>query len=330
MKKRVLIYFLLIFFTDATLRLYCSSDSLYLERKSFYYADKQRSLFTGELPYRENNVKLLPALGLGTVAAAFYTTQHILQMNTIWEEQGDFKIMEDGRYALYADKAGHFFGTYFTSYLWSEALMSIGFEWETASLIGTAMGLAYTSYVEIMDGYGKNWGFAPSDFYADAAGAALFIGQYYLPFLQNFTPKFQYIPANWHGDHRRIPSDMFIDDYSSHTLWLTVNVYNLLPEGAKKYWLPWLDISFGYAARNLCAPLTGGVTCPEKSEKIYADVYGNPKFIISLDYDLVKMLPEEGHFWNWLKAALNHFKLPSPAVEFGKTTKVYLVYPFGF
>ncbi len=306
------------------------TSNLFIEQSEFYYANQPRSTFLGGLPYKENNPQLLPSIALGTIVVGFYATQHIIQMKTIWQEQGKFKIIEDGRYALYADKAGHLFGTYLTSYFWSEALMSIGYKWETSSIIGAVMGLTYTTYVEIMDGYGKNWGFCPTDFYADIAGAALFIGQYYCPVLQNFTPKFQYVPAPWHGENHRQPSDMFIDDYSSHTLWITVNVYNLLPDELKKYWVPWLGISFGYAARNLCAPMTAGVVCSNKSEHIYPDVYGNPKFIIALDYDLAKMIPGEPGFWNWLKQTLNYYKFPSPAIEFGKTTKVYLVYPFHF
>lgn len=336
MEKAVVIFVVIFCYFNTA---FCQLDSnstkvetsdLFITQKEFFYADKPRSTFLGGLPYKENNPKLIPTIGLGAVVFGFYTTQHIVQMNTIWEEQSKFKIMEDGRYALYADKAGHFFGTYLTSYFWTEALMSVGYKWETSAIIGTIMGLTYTTYVEILDGYGKTWGFSPSDIYADIAGAALFIGQYYSPFLQNFTPKFQYIPANWHGHYRRAQAYMFIDDYSSHTLWLNVNVYNLLPDNMKKYWLPWLEISFGYAARNLCAPMTAGVVCPDDSEKIYPDVYGNPKFVIALDYDLVKILPGDSGFWNWLKHTLNYYKFPSPAIEFGKTTKFYLLYPFAF
>jgi hypothetical protein len=64
------------------------------------------------------------------------------------------------------------------------------------------------------------------------------------------------------------------------------------------------------------------------SEPIYPYVWGNRKLIIALDYDLVKLLPDGGHFWNWLKQSLNYFKLPSPAIEIGKPIRFYLLYPF--
>jgi len=175
----------------------------------------------------------------------------------------------------------------------------------------------------------------PSDFYTDIAGAVFFLGQNYIPYLQNFTPKFMYIPANWHGDDKRIPNDMFIDDYSSQTFWLSINVHNMLPETFKSYWPSWLQLSVGYAARNLIAPYEAeqrGIEYdPNKWEVKNRDVWGSPRYIIALDYDLVKILPSDGKFWNWLRQSLNYFKLPSPAIEFSKSrTRFYLLYPFSF
>jgi hypothetical protein len=301
---------------------------IYLPQEDFYYANNPRTLLNGNMPNLQTKIKPIPTAIIGASYIGIFFLQHYGQMNTIWKEQGDFNIREDGRYALYADKAGHFFGAYLTSYVFSETLMLAGFDWEDASITGSIMGLAYESYVEILDGFGVNWGFSPTDFYADVAGAGYFLAQYYVPYLQNITPKFIYVPAPWHGDLHRVPSEMFIDDYSSHTIFLSLNIHNMLPDGMKDYWPSWLELCFGYAARNLCAPYTG-VCDPTKSEQVYDDVWGNPKFVIALDYNLYQLLPDDGYFWNWLKQSLNYFKLPSPAIEFGRnSTKFYLLYPF--
>lgn len=275
----------------------------------------------------------MPSLIVGGFYAGIFYLQHDLQMNTIWEEQGDFKFFEDGKYALYSDKAGHFFGTYFTSYIVRETMLYTGMSWEMSNIVSTFIGLGYSTYIEVLDGYGENWGFSPSDFYFDVAGAGFYLGQHFIPFLQNFTPKFMYIPAEWHGEHGRKEAEFFIDNYGNHTLWLSVNVENMLPESAKDYWPDWLELSFGYAARNQCTPGSG---CEDwKGEPHYNEhgdvfVYGDQKYILALDYNLVKMLPDDGYFWNWLRQTLNFFKLPSPAVEFGDKTRFYLVYPFKF
>lgn len=306
-----------------------TDTSKYVSQSEFMYGDVPRYTITGRMPLKNTEIDALNFTIFSTVFTGFMVSQHIIQMQTIWKEQGDFKFNEDGRYALWADKVGHFFGAYFTAYNLSELLMMSGFSLDAATVWGGMLGLSYSTYVEILDGFGKNWGFSPSDFYSDVAGAALFIGQSYVPFLQNFTPKFMYVPADWHGELRRKPSDMFIDDYSSHSMWITVNVHNILPDSWKKYWLPWLDISFGYAARNLCDPFNPNSPCDTtRSFLIYDDVRGSPRFIIALDYNLVKILPDGVPFWNWLKQTLNHFKMPSPAIEIGEVTRFHLLYPF--
>jgi hypothetical protein len=330
MKEQICFVLLLIIISQpltCTVESEKDSADIYISAESFYYANNQRYTITGELPLKESDIRPWNfGIFLG-VTTGFMVGQHIVQVNTIWDEKAEFKFLEDGEYALWADKAGHFFGTFLTSYVFKEGFLQAGLSYETSMILGSLMGLSYTTYVEIMDGYGAKWGFSPSDMYLNIAGAAFHIGQYYVPFLQNFTPKFMYFPAPWHGDRHRVPSDMFIDDYSSHTLWLSVNVHNLLPDNLQNYWPPWLELSFGYAVRNLCSP---GFNCdPNISDPVSDIAWGNQKYIIALDYNLVQLLPDGPNFWNWFRQSLNYFKLPSPAVEFGSgEARFYLIYPF--
>lgn len=304
------------------------SDSLKLTQSEFMYADNPLYTINGELPNRLTKIKPIPAAILGGVYAGVFVLQHVGQMNTIWKDRTNFRFLEDGNYGLYVDKLGHFYGCYTTSYISREAFMWAGFSRESSVWYGALLGLSYSTYVEILDGYGINWGFSPSDFYFDVAGTAFSVAQYYVPFLQNFSPKFQYIPSNWFGERKRVPSEIFIDDYSSQVFWLSANVHNMLPQSLKDYWPSWLQLSFGYTARNLCVP--GYKECEGKQyDVMLPNVSGDPKYILALDYDLVKLLPEGGSFWNWLRQSLNLIKLPSPAIEFSKSsTKFYLMYPF--
>ncbi len=310
-----------------------STDSAnFVSLSEFIYAGTRRYTIDGNTPLR--NTKMKPvnfAIFSAGLIAAFYA-QHQLQLGTIWQDMGEFRFAEDGAYALYADKAGHVYGSYITSYVLSETLMTTGLSWDAATVWGSVLGLSYSTYIEILDGFGTNWGFSPTDFYSNVAGAALFLGQHYVPFLQNFTPKFTYLPAEWYGENRRKPSEMFNDDYSSHTLWLSVNVHNLLPKSMKDYWPSWLQLSFGYAARNLCDTLNPlAYDCDRSKSVHFRDGYfGSQRFIIALDYNLAELLPEGGNFWNWMRQSLNYFKWPSPAVEFGPTTRFFLIYPFHF
>ncbi len=295
----------------------------------FTYANHRRWLIDGTQPFEITKIKPISAILFGTAVAAIFVVQHQMQQSTIWKETGPFHIQEDWRWTWGLDKAGHFFGGYATSYFFAEILMAIGVSWEMASITGAGLGLLYTSYVEVLDGFSKDFGFSPTDFYADLAGAGFYLLQYYCPVLQNFSPKFMYVNPAWIGEKTRIPHDSFIDDYSSQTFWLSVNVHNLLPDKAKSYWPDWLELTFGYGVFSLCDPRYDcdlNLSYPFSSE-----AYGNRSFLIGLDYNLVKLLPDGGSFWNWLKQGLNLFRLlPAPALQISdRGTNFYLLFPFG-
>jgi hypothetical protein len=174
------------------------------------------------------------------------------------------------------------------------------------------MGLLYQTYVEVEDGHSRNWGFSPSDEYANIFGSGFFLAQHYLPFLQNFLPRWQYVPARWSGAASRSNGGTFIDDYNSSTFWYAVNVRNLLPGEFRRFWPRWLMLGAGYGVR--------GIDVPGQQPVRYA--------MIALDYDMLELLPEGPGVWNWVRQTLNHIKFPSPAQEFGPTTRFYLMYPF--
>lgn len=297
--------------------------------KTYSLADKPLYTISGLPINSTTKIKPIPMIIFGGTYAGIFVLQHIGQMSTIWKNRGTFHFAEDGKYAMYIDKAGHFYGTFLSSYVLSQTLIECGLSYNWACAVGGLLGLGYTTYVEVLDGFSRDWGFCPSDFYADIAGALYFLGYSHISFLQNFTPKFMYFPPRWFNSYSRKPSTMFIDDYSAHTFWISVNVYNLLPKEVKSFYPRWLDISVGFAVRNLCDPLNPANNCnPNVSEPVYHFVWGNRKIILALDYDLVKLLPDGSPFWNWLKQSLNYFKLPSPALEIGKPTRFYLLYPF--
>lgn len=303
-----------------------------LSREEFLLANEPRTRIIGGTPPLNTNYSFTrTALVTGGVASLF-TVQHILQSNTIWAEKAEFKFVEDGAYTLYVDKAGHFVSSYLSCYFLGEALLAADFSYDDAMIIGGFLGLSYISYIEVMDGFGANFGFSPSDFYFNASGALFYLGQYYFPYLQNIKPKFSYIPANWHGEIPREEAFFFVDDYSSQTFWLSFNIYNMVPS-VRSFWPDWLELSVGYAARNLCDPLAGD--CDLSKSKPFNwgkwSPYGSPRVIFALDYNLKRMFPNSKYeIVNWFIQSFDYFKWPSPAVEFeiNGNPRFYLVYPF--
>ena len=293
----------------------------YIQLNQFTYAGEERYTLDGSLPRAITKIKPANLAILGGVYAGAFVFLDIYQRHAWWSDQrGGFHFEEDWVSALQSDKAGHAFGGYIASYLMSEGLISSGFSWDAATIWGGIFGCVYQTYVEVNDGFAREWGFSPSDWYFDAIGPTFFLAQHYVPALQNITPKWQYVPTKWLNEPQIVRPSTFIDDYNSSTFWWSVNVYNILPENLKQYWLPWLNIAVGYGADAVDA-----VKDPNQPP----DQLSQRRFVIGLDYNLVRLLPAGGPFWNWLRQGLNFLKFPSPAIEFGPGgTRFSLLYPF--
>lgn len=295
-----------------------TSANIFAPPEDFLYANKRRYTISGETPRLETDIQTIPSLIVGGAYSATLIGMHINQRNAWWSDKRTaFHFQEDWSFALQVDKCGHFYGAYMVSYFMSEGLMESGFSWESATNYGSALGLIYQTWVEIEDGYGAEWGFSPSDWYADFAGALYFLGQHNIPVLQNFTPKFSYIPAKWLNEPVMNRAKTIFDDYNSSSFWLSANVYNLLPQDFKKYWLPWLNVAVGYRVSGIDAAQS------DKATTTTARWY-----LIGLDYNLVELLPEGKGFWNWARQTLNYVKFPAPAVEISNGHAQFrLMYP---
>ena len=166
-KSSFVIFILLIYICTSSLFSKEIENIKKIDSTEFYYANTKRYSLSGELPNLETKINVPYFIGITATTAAFMVSQHIYQSNTIWKDKAEFKIIEDGQYALYADKAGHIFGSYIMSYAYTEFLSSAGISWELSNILGASIGLTYQTYIEVLDGYGSNFGFSPSDFYAD-------------------------------------------------------------------------------------------------------------------------------------------------------------------
>lgn len=293
-----------------------SAEPQSLSPEEFLYAGLQRYTITGGRPYRETSVGLVPTLIVGGTVAAASIGLHIHQANAWWADQrGPFHVQDDWDYALQADKAGHFVAGYALAYFGGEAMMTSGFSWEAATWTGAAIGLAYHTYVEIEDGFATNWGFSPSDMASNTLGSVYYVLQYYVPELQNFQPKWQFIPAKWTGELPIPHATAVFDDYASSTFFLSVNMHRVLPDAVAEHWPAWLNLAVGYGVREV---------------GYEPDRLPTKRVVLALDYNMVELLPEGPGFWNWIRQSMNFIKLPSPALEIGPVTRFRLMYPFEF
>jgi hypothetical protein len=306
----------------ASMQAYGSNDSLYLSPDEFRYADNQRYTMFGGTPRRVTEVQPIPTLALGAGYVGLGLALHFHQKNAWWPsgDSARFKFKEDLEYARGLDKAGHVYSSYITATFTGDVLMESGFDRRTATWIGGATGLAYTLYVEVMDGFAREWGFSPSDAIADVVGSSFYVAQEYVPYLQNFTPRWSYVPAAWVGDPTsNNRQKTIIDDYNSTTFWLACNVNNMLPTSAAEYWPDWMMLSLGYGIRNYDVVDASG-----------RQVGATRRFLVGIDYDWVKIIPPSSvGVLNYLRQALIYVRLPGPTLEIGDDgVKVGVLYPF--
>lgn len=303
-------------------------DSVYLTRDEFRFADDPRYTMSGGTPRRTTVIEPISTIALGAAYTGLFVFLNYQMSNSWWQRRAEFRVIEDGNYALYGDKAGHAYSGYASSTLCGDLLMECGFDYTTSTWLGAAMGLSYMTYVEVQDGHGYNWGFSPSDAIANTVGSALFVTRNLVPFAQNFMPRWSYIPAKLTGDPQTNGREVMVfDDYNSALFWVACNVDNLLPEGkVKELWPDWLMLSVGYGLRNyeVYPSMPDGILAPTPLPL-------KRRFLVGLDYNWVKIIPEAKsvRFLNYLRQALNYFRLPGPTLEFGDDgVKFGVFYPF--
>ena len=90
---------------------------------------------------------------------------------------------------------------------------------------------------------------------------------------------------------------IIFDDYEGQTIWLSMKIHNLLPEGIDSYWPKFLNLAVGFGARDVI------------SSKPYSVLF------LALDLDMTKVIPDNTPFLKLLGEALNFIKVPMPAVR---------------
>jgi hypothetical protein len=264
---------------------------------------------SGDDSVRINTTRLAIVGGtaLGGIAAI-----HIYQANGWWKDnRTSFHFREDLKYGLSVDKLGHVYGATAMAFVFRKALQWANLS-EAASLWwGSGSALLYQTYVEVEDGFSE-WGFDRVDFASDVIGSFYPVAQHYSPFLKTFNLKFSYHPSellnNPGGIGFQGQKHIIFDDYEGQTIWLSASVHSLLPRPLDEFWPRWLCLALGYGARDVAGP-----------EPF-------PVLILSFDYDMTKIVPDDTSLLKTLGEALNFFHFPAPAVRIAPHALWYGLY----
>lgn len=243
----------------------------------------------------------------GTVAVSGVAV-HFARYKPLWKEHfTSFRFHEDFTYARNQDKLLHFYGGVVGSAISAKALSWSGYGQPTASLFGAATSLAFLTFMKIEDGYIDYLGFDRVDEVANILGAAYPLAQYYVPVLNNFTPKFSYRASKNIVVAKGQVMPNFLEDHEGQKFWMGITVYDLLPKELQRYWLPAVGLAVGYTVRELNTPTAYHET------------------ILALDLDLRK-LPGDSQFLRTMWEMLNYIHLPMPAVRISPSVIWYGLY----
>ncbi len=241
-----------------------------------------------------NTNKLIIVSG---ISAGAFIYAYGVQNNMWWKgEPSHFHTnwKQDWNYALGSDKLGHFFFGNLVSTVYKNSFKWIGFRENESYLYAGLFTLSYQTFLEIRDGFSKEYGFSWGDFAANTLGSMYPYLQYNYPQLKNFNLKISYQPSSRfiNGSNAYI-----MDDYESTYHWLSIDLDNLLPKKWKKYFPGFINIAVGHSVTGL-------------------DNLGSAKheFYIGLDWDLTA-IKTKSKFIQAIIEILSKYHLPAPTVK---------------
>lgn len=232
----------------------------------------------------------------GATVGGFVVGHGIL--NDLWwkGERVPFHIntAQDYSYALNADKYGHATFAFMASTVYGDLMRWCGLDSTSAAWWGFGVAMTYQTYIEVRDGYSRDYGFSWGDIGANTLGAALPVAKHYVPALRAFDLQISFWPSE---AFRQGAYNAIIDDYTSTTHWLAMNVHDLAPRSVQQYLPPWLGVAIGHSVRNLDG--RGG---------------GEHVVVLSLDWQLHR-IPNLPSWLRDIARVLHLYHLPAPAVQ---------------
>lgn len=235
---------------------------------------------------------------VGGITAGGFIAGHVFLTNLWWKgEQSRFHFnwRDDWRYALGADKVGHAVTPYIGTDIYRQAFEWTGMSHRASLWLAGGLVSAYTTYIEIRDGFSAEWGFSWGDFAANNIGIGWRVAEEYQPWMTNVRFKVSYWPSK---AFRSGAYGSIVDDYESTYHWASLNVDALLPETWRVWWPDFLNVAVGHSVKGIAA----------------YDGSGEHEFYLSVDLN-AEGLPGNGAFWNWLKRTLNYYHFPAPAIR---------------
>ncbi len=305
-----------------------------------------------EIPDSLHRPRFWATAGFGTSA---YTAATI-GVSKAWYAQyprSEFHFFNDNDQWMGMDKAGHFFSTYSEARLYGSAARWTGISERGAAWIGAGLGMVIQTTFEILDGQSAEYGFSMGDMAWNLAGGGLFLGQQLawreqriglkmsaFPVKYDETPIFSTDGSQQTSLRERAeslygtgPINLFLKNYNTLNIWLTVNPRSFLPKNSDSKIPAWLNVAVGHGANNLFVgepkyewrdPKKGGALFQIDREK-----FGRERqLLLSFDVNF-KKIKTKRPVLRALFGVLDLFKMPAPALEWN-TRRGLIFHPLHF
>jgi hypothetical protein len=251
------------------------------------------------------------ALASGILTTS-YVGQYIFERKKWWSGTTvPFHFDSKPSYARGMDKMAHFYGAEVQALTNARLLEWSGVPSKKAALWASVLSLAGQTNVEIHDGFNPRWGFDVYDQLANTMGVAWFYAHERVPALRRFDIRLSY----WHPNLRPFNKDKnitpFTNDYSGHAYWVSMRVWDLLPDGVQRYWPRFLMLS-------------AGVTVNDWTRYPDSDAYLSTH--VSVDVDWREIIPRDSWIGRSTGDLLNRYHLPAPAIQVTPRPGVSLIF----
>lgn len=265
--------------------------------------------------------------GVTSTLAASYTGLFLFERAQWWDGEGSgFHFDSHLNYARNFDKVAHFYAGDVQALINARLFEWSGVSHEDAALWGAVTSLAAQTHVEIHDGFSRTWGFDWYDQAANTLGAGWFYAHDRVEALRRFDVRWSYYPSDVWLDNledRKAEGNMFADDYSGHSYWVSMRVYDLLPGALGRYWPKALNVSVGASLHDWSDDSWSDWERPEGPGKDF-DAY--VAYYVSLDLDWREIIPRGTWLGRTAGDLLNRYHLPFPAVRVWPEPGVHLVF----
>jgi len=234
---------------------------------------------------------------LGGISTGAFVYAYGIQNSMWWKgEKSTFHSnwKNDWNASLGADKIGHFYFGYMLSNLYNFGFQWAGYDINKSLLYSGLVTFTYQTFLEIRDGFSKEYGFSWGDFGANTLGSFYPYLQNRYPILSNINFKISFEASERFKNNS---NEYILDDYESTYHWLTFDITKILPSSANSIVPDFINLAVGHSVNGL-----------SKNGK------RNHEFFIGLDWDL-EAIPTNIPILSKLLKAINLYHLPAPTIK---------------